>query len=629
MKVIQSKIMVGALGLALAINVNAQTSPYLSISQNPLSSIQISWTNQVGTSYRILSTSNLTVPRSLWVPLEDAFSSSSNLAVSLSSTGSSVGFFAVEIPTNSGVQVFSPTNGQTVSGTIAIGVGAQIGTQIQGANLYLDSALIGVIDSGGIEFDLDTTHFANGSHTLYASAVDTANNETPSSPITLNFQNSVQWLDANSLFQSFVPITVQSSVFPANWTVFVANTNGTIIRTFSGSTSDGNIQTNWDGNDNNGIYAPDQTSYTITVVVTPSGSGGPSMANSSSVATSSGLYLVSASPNRYGVMEYEVEEPVLDPMMEYSNLLQSYLQMPEDERIIFPPFAFLTNEPSAPITEKLSAYDMFMLQHPTTNPSSSNSMEPLDDGAGGNDGSTSTTVWREAAWNSGVIVLARQNLGSGEIIYGGIVNSMFENIVTWVTADDTGNRGVFQGNFSVLNNSGDFTTLTNNLTSMSNPNVRALYLYAHGSPDGNSLGGYVRASDLGAVLGNSYTPARNGQPALVKTYHPFSFVFLDGCMTAKGTFPDAFGIPRAVSGGTYLFNNVHKRAFMGWGGITSNSILNNDFLDWSLDFWNTWIGTSTSIPLSQAINQASSDYPGVQSSAPMLPYGTQVLTWSN
>jgi HAMP domain-containing protein len=34
MKVIRKMIMVGALGLALAINVNAQTSPYLSISNN-------------------------------------------------------------------------------------------------------------------------------------------------------------------------------------------------------------------------------------------------------------------------------------------------------------------------------------------------------------------------------------------------------------------------------------------------------------------------------------------------------------------------------------------------------------------------------------------------------------------
>jgi len=53
MKVIRKMIMVGALGLALAINVNAQTSPYLSISNNSPTTVQLNWTNQIGISYRI------------------------------------------------------------------------------------------------------------------------------------------------------------------------------------------------------------------------------------------------------------------------------------------------------------------------------------------------------------------------------------------------------------------------------------------------------------------------------------------------------------------------------------------------------------------------------------------------
>ncbi|MGH7990333.1 MAG: Ig-like domain-containing protein, partial [Limisphaerales bacterium] len=396
MKIIPKIIMADALVLALAINVNAQTQPYLSISNNSPTSVQISWTNQVGTSYRILSTPDLTVPLSLWTPLEDAFSSDTNLAVSLSSADSSNRFFAIEIPTNSGVQIFSPTNGQTVSGTIAIGVGAQIGTQIQGANLYLDDALIGVIDSGGIEFDLDTTHFTNGLHTLYVSAVDTANNETPSTPITLDFENSVLWLNADSLFQSFVPIDVQSEIFPADWAVFVADTNGTIVRTFSGTTSDGTISTNWDGNDQNGNYAPDNATYTVTVVVSSSGSGDEMIAMSG-LANDSSSSDISETTNRYGVVEYEMTEPAPDPLEIYSEMLKGYAALPEAERIIYPPFSYPSaDELNATITKKLSALDMFRLQHPTSTTKLNSGAVTMDAGSGGSSGSTSTTVWREA-----------------------------------------------------------------------------------------------------------------------------------------------------------------------------------------------------------------------------------------
>lgn len=123
-------------------------------------------------------------------------------------------------------------------------MGAQLGAQVQGVNLYLDDALVGYLDSGGMDFKLDTTHFANGQHTIYVGAVDTANNETLSSSITLDFENPVRWLDACSMFNSLVPIDVESDIYPADWMVTVMGTNGTIVRTMIGSTDDGIIQTN-------------------------------------------------------------------------------------------------------------------------------------------------------------------------------------------------------------------------------------------------------------------------------------------------------------------------------------------------------------------------------------------------
>ncbi|HZF00782.1 MAG TPA: Ig-like domain-containing protein [Methylomirabilota bacterium] len=269
---------------------------------------QINWTNIVGTSYRVWFTPDLTKPFSLWSPLEDAFSEDTNVLVSVSTAGTPNGFFRVQIPTNGtlpAVQIFSPTNNQTVSGTIAVGVGAQITNQLQGVNLYLDDALVGFIDSGGIRFDLDTSHFENGAHTLYVAAVDTANNEVSSGAITLDFENPVRWLDACSMFNSFVPIDVDSDIYPADWLVSVTDTNGTIVRTISGSTTDGIIQTIWDGTDDNGQPLPVENAYQITVDVTET--SGSSMMMASSLASDSGETAVSSAENLQGVPEFAVQ----------------------------------------------------------------------------------------------------------------------------------------------------------------------------------------------------------------------------------------------------------------------------------------------------------------------------------
>ena len=221
--------------LAHSICLNAQTSPQLQITQGSPTTIQINWTNQVGTTYRLWFTTNLALPFSSWSPLEDAFSENALVSVGASTMDPALGFFRLEIPTNtSDVRIFSPGDGQTVSGEVGVGMGAQIGTQVQGVNLYLDDALVGYINSGGARFILDTTHFANGTHTLYVGAVDTANNETLSSSITLDFENPVRWLDASSMFNYFVPIDVTSDIYPADWLVSVTDTNGTIVRTITG-----------------------------------------------------------------------------------------------------------------------------------------------------------------------------------------------------------------------------------------------------------------------------------------------------------------------------------------------------------------------------------------------------------
>jgi hypothetical protein len=641
MKNLIKTFLFGFLSCLIWIDANAQTPPQLKIAKDSPATAQINWSNTIGTSYRVFTTSNLTNLISLWTPLEDAFSADANVSVSVSITNAPVGFFSVKVPTNGtlpAVQIFSPTNNQTVSGIIGVGVGAQIGNQLQGVNLYLDGALIGFVDSGGIQFNLDTTHFANVSHTLYAGAVDTANNETLSSSITLDFENPVRWLDADSLFQSFVPIDVESDISPATWTVFVSDTNGTIVRTFSGTTSDGNISTSWDGNDNNGNYAPDQTTYNILVVVTAGSSGNVAM-SSSSLLSNSGLWVLSTTPNAYGVNEYQVQESVPDPMVMYSNLLYNYLQMPKGDRIIFPSFSLPANDPSIPTVKKLSAYDMFVVQHQPISMTSATGVVTPNGSSSAASGSTGTTVWREAPWNSGEIVLARQKLiGTAGLFFDGTVANLLANINNLVaSAQDsvTGDRSTYQNSVLLMQHNGDFNSVNVALASTS-PDTREFYFWGHGSPNGNSIGfregtpnDGIKANDLKVLLGNYYLPIVGNSPQKIITHKPFDMVFLDGCMTGLGSLPEAFGIPKAVGGVTYNDNHKHKRAFMGWGGTISLSILDTESLNWSLAFWSAWLENPNSETIIQAQAAAFAAHPSGGSGAPMRTYGNLSLKWAD
>ncbi len=640
--------MVGAIVLALTTTVFAQTPPYLSIAKDSPTTVQLNWTNQVGTTYTVLSTSDLTTPLSLWTPLEDAFSGDATVSVEASTANPPIAFFNVEIPTNSGVQIYSPTNGQTVSGPIAIGVGAQIGTQIQGVNLYLDDAQVGYIDSGGISFNLDTTHFTNGLHTVYVSANDTGNGTTVSTPITLDFENPVRWLDADSLFDSFVPIDVESDIYPADWEIFVMDSNGMTVRTISGSTSDGNINTNWDGTDDNGDAMPAQAAYTITVAVASGGFGGSSMMSSSRLSVGSSLSLssdqtiASASPNAYGVTQYTVEEPAPDLTAAYSAYMESYSNAPDDEKILFPSLQPPPTDAPTVVTQTLSPLEVFMAQHPAqTSNSGSSRIRAMDSdfGGSGSTGSTSATLWRETPWNSGEIVICRQKLtGFTGIIFDGTAASMCNNVKNFVAEaqsdiDNGDRRGVYQNSVMTMQHNGDFSPVKTALAS-SNPDTREFYFWGHGARDGNSIGfkegtpnDGITVNDVKSLLGNVYLPAKDGNPALFTTTKPYDFVFLDGCMLGLGSFPEAFGIPKSVAGSTYNDNHKHKRAYMGWGGTISYSILDTESINWALSFWQSWLGDPTSKTVAHAQEDAFSAHPSGGDGVPMETYGNESLTW--
>ena len=643
METIIGRLIVGCVfAYCLTSNLNAQTPPELKIAKDSPATVQINWTNVVGTSYRVLFTTNLTNHLSSWTPLEDAFSEDTNISVGASTTDTPIGLFIVKIPTNGtlpAVQIFSPTNTQTVSGEIAVGVGAQITNQLEGANLYLDDALVGFIDSGGIKFNLDTTHFANGSHTLYAGAVDTANNEIASSTITLDFENPVRWLDASSMFNSFVPIDVDSDIYPADWLVSVTDTNGTIVRTITGSTTDGVIQTSWDGTDDNGLSLPVENLYQITVDVTASGGSSPMMA--SSLSSTLNATSVSTTMNPHGVPEFTVQKPAPNPLTAYLNILAIYQQLTPQEKFIYPTLPDRpANNPYATTTATMSARDMFLAIHQTSSAALSIAAGTASPNANSNNGSgsTKTLVWWENQWFSQQTLLARVPFSGGFNDTIGQNCNQIAVLITEANGPDGGagnNRGVFNDTVQLITTSSDVYGLTNEFA---NQSITAFYFYGHGSATGNSIGtqsAVIGAKNVGAQLGNLFLPSLNstwgrlaGKPAMV-TDKPFNFVFLDGCNTALGNFPEAFGIPKSVSGLALNEAGLHKRAFMGWTGTVTFQF-DSSHIDWSLQFWTAWIdGGNADVTVARAIQLAYQHDPSVLNNVPIKMYGNDSLKWSD
>ncbi len=597
--------------LLLNHNIMAQTQPVLAINKDSPTTVQVSWGSGAGSAYRVLSTPSLDSPN-VWSPFEDVYASDTNAFVEVPTTASQTGFFWLQTLNGSSmdVEICSPTNGQTISGMVTVRMGADIGGGFSEADVYLDGALIGLAQPGPLEFSFDSTHFTNGNHLLQMVAEDSQNGQTPSATITVNFQNSVRWLDAESLFQTFVPIEVQSDIFPANWTVTVQDTNGATLRTITGTTSDGNISTNWDGTDDSSNSVPEQAVYTIAINVSngsnaplslnppgsqPPSSGPPSMGDSLALSIA-GLQTDDSGSN---------VPPPLPPM---------------------PPDFLEQTSLSA-----LASMSSQSLLQPQSVQGSDGIMAPDGASGGGSSGSSSTIVWREASWTSGEIVLARQKItGYQGLIYDGTCANLLNNVQTLVSGVGVGgDRAVYGGGVTVVNSSGAWGGVQSSLASQ-NPKVTEFYWYGHGSSDGNSIGGYVSAKTISTYLGNYYLPLATNSvgmtaPPIIMTRDPFSFVFLDGCRTGTGMLPEAFGIPKDIPPTSYARNNKQKRVFMGWSGRVTASILDNSSLTWSLDFWKTWM-SSPDVPVNTAIITANSkDTP----SGGIMTYGDATLTWSN
>jgi hypothetical protein len=129
-----------------------------------------------------------------------------------------------------------------------------------------------------------------------------------------------------------------------------------------------------------------------------------------------------------------------------------------------------------------------------------------------------------------------------------------------VSQDDYGNWDAYPLHFNDSQGDSDWQAFRNALY---DPSSRNLVYFGHGGPDGIGANAananrYTSATEIANML--------HTMPLGQTNRHSFRFVFLDGCSTAKGTLPEAFGIfhRENVSGTDYADASLRYSAFVGW-----------------------------------------------------------------
>jgi len=439
-------------------------------------------------------------------------------------------------------------------------------------------------------------------------------------------------VEAETLFESFVPIGVESDIFPADWTVVVEDLTGSTVKSFSGFTSDGIIQTNWDGTDSNNNPVAGDAAYKITVIVNASSS---SLQSGSSFQATSQPALMKSGVNRYGMMDYEIEEKVPDLSAGYDEAFAWYFKLTDKEKEEYPPIPPAPPKPEKEtVMRKVPLSEILLGRSPV-----SGQVVQLDGPDGpqsGGSGSTRTVVWRENAWASGKTIVARQKYRSALVgaTFNATLGTRLNQVVLLLAAaaDELGNsRAVHNNTVFVVPDHGGYGVITNDLAQS---DIRAFYYHGHANGNGFGFSEFtpndgVIARQLQLTLGNIYLPNVGTNQSIYQFRKPFSFVFIDGCLSARGELPEAFGIPRAIRATSYAtYGNRKPRAYMGWGSTTQNSIANTDFLNWTFKFWQEWLNDPDyDRTLGQAITAADNAYPDIRTRAPLLVYGAQTLRW--
>ena len=176
------------------------------------------------------------------------------------------------------------------------------------------------------------------------------------------------------------------------------------------------------------------------------------------------------------------------------------------------------------------------------------------------------------------------------------------------------------------------------LTWLDDPYTGNLYHYGHGGP--NVLGirpaqhRGVTAFQIAHTLNNGYTGGFLGWIWNdFVTGHPYHFVFLDGCQTANGDLPLAFGIEKQHNAPNYYTQNgTQPQAFMGWPvkeTLTSTFQgyqFDQDHVDFVIHFFAYWSQPNTA--LRDAVAQSYATTHTNLFGPPPVIWGYDQLQWN-
>ncbi|HEY3761057.1 MAG TPA: DUF6345 domain-containing protein [Verrucomicrobiae bacterium] len=173
-------------------------------------------------------------------------------------------------PTNPTVAITSPSNGDSLSGDVTMQVSASSPEILADVKLYVDGEeQWESMDSSN--FDINTTEWANGTHTIFATAKSQSGFEgvanggvitdgrTVSSYVTVTFSNLISRFNFSQPF--FEPALGQAQAVTAafgancNWTLQIADVNSNIVRTVT--CSGDSMEFDWDGTGDGETNIPD------------------------------------------------------------------------------------------------------------------------------------------------------------------------------------------------------------------------------------------------------------------------------------------------------------------------------------------------------------------------------------
>jgi T5SS/PEP-CTERM-associated repeat protein len=173
-------------------------------------------------------------------------------------------------------RITSPAPNSVVSGVIPVEVDIDNAPSITWVTLMVDGNEYVTKHSPPFTFYLATHYFTNDVHSITARLAtapadpssDVFENVVETRPMALDFENAitVTWFPS---FQTQLPILANIAYDEADWSVEIASEDGTVLKTLTGSTSSGEINTVWDGKDESGNPVPDNVHYILSYSATP------------------------------------------------------------------------------------------------------------------------------------------------------------------------------------------------------------------------------------------------------------------------------------------------------------------------------------------------------------------------